>query len=111
MGMLTAEVKRSQETYFETFPSPEYNVKVKEIVEGVDKESGSSLTKRVLVAQKNFKAGEQIYSETPLVSALEPALEVDSSSFGLYISSEEGWVFIQNTNYFIICRTISALTP
>ncbi|KAG0229305.1 hypothetical protein BGW42_001645 [Actinomortierella wolfii] len=74
MGMLSMDVHKKQEKYYTVFPPKEMNVKVDEIPEGVNSE-GQKVMRRGLVATKAIKAGEVIYSETPIISALEPSLE------------------------------------
>lgn len=55
------------------FPPKEMNVKVEDLVEGVTAE-GKKVVRRGLVALKDFVIGETLYSETPIVSSLEPSL-------------------------------------
>lgn len=50
------------------------NVKIGELPEGVTAD-GQKVVRRGLIAIKDFAAGETIYSETPIISGLEPALE------------------------------------
>jgi import receptor subunit TOM20 len=50
------------------------NVKVDELPEGITAE-GQKVVRRGLIATKDFAAGETIYSETPIISSLEPSLE------------------------------------
>lgn len=50
------------------------NVKIGELPEGVTAD-GQKVVRRGLIALKDFAAGETIYSETPIISGLEPALE------------------------------------
>lgn len=50
------------------------NVKIEEMPEGVTAE-GQKVIRRGLVATKDFASGETIYSETPIISSLEPSLE------------------------------------
>ncbi|KAK3813404.1 MAG: MAS20 protein import receptor-domain-containing protein [Benniella sp.] len=73
MGMLSKDVKQKQEKYYTVFPPREMNVKVDELVEGITAE-GQKVVRRGLVALKDFAVGEIIYSETPIISSLEPSL-------------------------------------
>lgn len=50
------------------------NVKVDELPEGITAE-GQKVVRRGLIATKDFAAGETVYSETPIISSLEPSLE------------------------------------
>ncbi|KAG0253407.1 hypothetical protein DFQ27_007426 [Actinomortierella ambigua] len=74
MGMLSMDVHKKQEKYYTVFPPKDMNVKVEEIPEGVTAD-GQKVVRRGLVVTKAIKAGEVIYSETPIISALEPSLE------------------------------------
>ncbi|KAG0366480.1 hypothetical protein BGZ54_005286 [Gamsiella multidivaricata] len=74
MGMLSMDVQKKQEKYYTVFPPKEMNVKIEELAEGVTAE-GQKVVRRGLVATKDFTAGETIYSETPIISSLEPSLE------------------------------------
>ncbi|KAF8988618.1 hypothetical protein BGZ52_006674 [Haplosporangium bisporale] len=74
MGMLSMDVHKKQQKYYTVFPPPDMNVKVEEMPEGVTAE-GQKVIRRGLVATRDFAAGETIYSETPIISSLEPSLE------------------------------------
>ncbi|KAF9205275.1 hypothetical protein BGZ49_004250 [Haplosporangium sp. Z 27] len=74
MGLLSMDVHKKQEKYYTVFPPKEMNVKVEELPEGVSAE-GQKVLRRGLIATKDFAAGETIYSETPIISSLEPSLE------------------------------------
>ncbi|KAF9293834.1 hypothetical protein BGZ88_004835 [Linnemannia elongata] len=74
MGMLSMDVHKKQEKYYTVFPPKEMNVKVDELPEGITAE-GQKVVRRGLIATKDFAAGETIYSETPIISSLEPSLE------------------------------------
>ncbi|KAG0057233.1 hypothetical protein BGZ83_000646 [Gryganskiella cystojenkinii] len=74
MGMLSMDVHKKQEKYYTVFPPKEMNVKVDELPEGMTAE-GQKVVRRGLIATKDFAAGETIYSETPIISSLEPSLE------------------------------------
>ncbi|KAF9986981.1 hypothetical protein BGZ65_005488 [Modicella reniformis] len=74
MNMLSTDVHQKKEKYYTIFPPKEMNVKAAELPEGMTVE-GKSVVRRGLVATKDFAAGETIYSETPIVSSLEPSLE------------------------------------
>ncbi|KAG0379493.1 hypothetical protein BGX24_000233, partial [Mortierella sp. AD032] len=74
MGMLSMDVHKKQEKYYTVFPPKEMNVKVDELTEGITAE-GQKVARRGLIATKDFAVGETIYSETPIISSLEPSLE------------------------------------
>ncbi|KAL7752424.1 mitochondrial import receptor subunit tom20 [Sorochytrium milnesiophthora] len=78
MGMLSLEVKKKQEQYYEQFPPAEMNVKVVQTPDGVSKD-GKDIIKRTLVLTRDVEQGETIYSEKPIIAALEPALEKSAS--------------------------------
>ncbi|KAI0314802.1 hypothetical protein OF83DRAFT_1135181 [Amylostereum chailletii] len=73
MEMTQLDVKDRVEGYFDHFPSKHFNVSVK-AVDAPDA-NGAVVRKRVLVVNKDFAAGEIIYKEQPLVSALDADLE------------------------------------
>ncbi|KAG0033996.1 hypothetical protein BGZ81_006508 [Podila clonocystis] len=74
MSMLSMDVQNKQEKYFTVFPPKEMNVKIGELPEGVTAD-GQKVVRRGLIATKDFAVGETIYSETPIISGLEPSLE------------------------------------
>ncbi|KAF9585201.1 hypothetical protein BGW38_003446 [Lunasporangiospora selenospora] len=74
MGMLSKDVQSKQEKYYTVFPPKEMNVKIEEKPEGVTAD-GQKVMRRGLVAAKDFAVGETIYSESPVISALDPSLE------------------------------------
>ncbi|KAK3810422.1 MAG: MAS20 protein import receptor-domain-containing protein [Linnemannia elongata] len=74
MGMLSMDVHKKQEKYYTVFPPKDMNVKVDELPEGITAE-GQKVVRRGLIATKDFAAGETVYSETPIISSLEPSLE------------------------------------
>ncbi|KAF9561202.1 hypothetical protein EC968_005829 [Mortierella alpina] len=74
MGMLSMDVHKKQEKYYTVFPPKEMNVKVDELPEGLTAE-GKSVVRRGLIATKDFAVGETIYSESPIISSLEPSME------------------------------------
>ena len=61
------------EGYYDNFPRKEMNVKVetRELPDG----TGKTIKKKVLVAAKDFAAGEIIYKEVPVVAALDFDIE------------------------------------
>ncbi|TDL29532.1 hypothetical protein BD410DRAFT_779958 [Rickenella mellea] len=59
--------------YYDHFPPKEKNVSIEEIE---TKNEGRGPAKvHVLVASKDFKAGEEIYKESPIISALDPSVQ------------------------------------
>ncbi|RUP43210.1 hypothetical protein BC936DRAFT_137470 [Jimgerdemannia flammicorona] len=74
MAMMSLDVKRKQELYYKVYPPAEMNVRIDELPEGVT-DDGKQIIRRGLVATRDFDEGEVIYTEIPVVSALEPALE------------------------------------
>ncbi|CAG8605094.1 5594_t:CDS:10 [Ambispora leptoticha] len=76
--MMSLEIKKKQEEYWEIFPSKEMNVKIQPVeIANNSKTSGEKekLIRRGIFATKDFKPGDVIYEEKPLVSALDPNLE------------------------------------
>ncbi|KAF9131804.1 hypothetical protein BGX30_012935 [Mortierella sp. GBA39] len=74
MGMLSKDVQSKEEKYYTVFPPKEMNIKVEEKPDGLDV-NGQNVVRRGLVATKGFTKGEVIYTETPVISSLEPSLE------------------------------------
>ncbi|KDQ64301.1 hypothetical protein JAAARDRAFT_187641 [Jaapia argillacea MUCL 33604] len=71
-----ADVKDRVEGYYTHFPPASFNVKVKTI----DVADGATSTKKkILVADKDFKAGEVIYKEQPVVAMLDLDLQGQES--------------------------------
>lgn len=68
-------MKRKQEQYYKIYPPAEMNVRIEELLESV-LEDGKKIIRQNLVATRDFEEGEVIYTELPVVSALEPSLEV-----------------------------------
>jgi import receptor subunit TOM20 len=66
-----------QNGFYEQFPPKSTFVKLAELpsLEARDGDNKQSL-RRGLVVDKDIKAGEVIYTETPLISALYPSFEV-----------------------------------
>ncbi|KAI0268230.1 MAS20-domain-containing protein [Gloeopeniophorella convolvens] len=65
-------VKGRVEGYFDVFPPKSMNVSTKTIE--IADANGATVLKRILVADKDFSAGELIYKERPIVSALDSDL-------------------------------------
>ncbi|RKP24728.1 MAS20 protein import receptor-domain-containing protein, partial [Syncephalis pseudoplumigaleata] len=74
MGMMQLETLKKQEKYYELFPPKEMNVRLAKLTE-IPQADGTKIVKRALLAAKSFKAGETIFTEKPIVSALHPSLE------------------------------------
>ncbi|KAJ1649747.1 mitochondrial import receptor subunit tom20 [Dispira simplex] len=72
MGMLSQDVKRRQENYYNTFPPESMHVKIQDLPGNVNK---SEPGKHKVVAQQDFAAGGVIYTESPEVSILMPSLK------------------------------------
>lgn len=68
MELMAADIKKKQEEYFDTYPKREMNVK---ITQSIDNQT----LKRGLEALEDFEEGQVIFSEEPLVAAIDPALE------------------------------------
>ncbi|EPQ59005.1 MAS20-domain-containing protein [Gloeophyllum trabeum ATCC 11539] len=68
MDLMNMDVKERVEGYYSTFPPKDMNVKVtqRDIGEG---------KRKILAAAKDFKAGDVIYKEQPVVAALDLDLE------------------------------------
>ncbi|KZV77179.1 hypothetical protein PENSPDRAFT_645453 [Peniophora sp. CONT] len=78
--MTQLDVKTRVEGYWDVFPPKEMNVTAQPV--DIESASGAAVRKRVLVATKDFKAGDVIYTEEPVVTALDADLE----GKGLYCS-------------------------
>lgn len=68
MEMMAADIKKKQEEYFDKYPRAEMKVKIRQTMD-------DGMLKRGLVALEDFEAGQKVYSEVPLVAAIDPALE------------------------------------
>ncbi|KAJ1928180.1 mitochondrial import receptor subunit tom20 [Tieghemiomyces parasiticus] len=73
MGMLARDVKRRQESYYDTFPDQSMQVKAAGLPKGADKSDPKF--HMGLVAAKDFAVGDIIYVEKPETSQLTPALK------------------------------------
>ncbi|KAI0254720.1 hypothetical protein BJV78DRAFT_1120730 [Lactifluus subvellereus] len=73
LEMMRLDVKGRVEGYYEVFPPKRMNVSTKTVE--VTDSSGAKILKRILVADKDFTAGDVIYKEQPIVSVLDPDLE------------------------------------
>ncbi|KAJ1968549.1 mitochondrial import receptor subunit tom20 [Dispira parvispora] len=73
MGMLSQDVKRRQENYYNTFPPEDMHVKIQDLSGNVDKDQPGK--RKVVVAQQDFAVGDIIYSESPEVSILMPSVK------------------------------------
>ncbi|KAH9965901.1 hypothetical protein BC827DRAFT_777388 [Russula dissimulans] len=78
LEMMRLDVKGRVEGYYEVFPPKRMGVSTKPVE--VTDSSGGKVLKRILVADKDFTAGEAIYDERPIVSALDPDLEGKGSN-------------------------------
>ncbi|OZJ01847.1 hypothetical protein BZG36_04940 [Bifiguratus adelaidae] len=105
MAMMSLDVKRKQERYYEVFPPAEMNVKIGEISTGKT-EDGKQVIRRALVADKDFSAGDILFEEDPVVSGLLPKLEgQDFCNFCLkQISSGEA-VHCKNCDTVVFCSS------
>ncbi|KAJ3019443.1 hypothetical protein HKX48_002086 [Thoreauomyces humboldtii] len=89
MDLYAAELKSHQKKYFEHFPVPEMNVKVKEVVMSMTAE-GKRIVRRGLVVTKDFEAGEIIFSEDPIISTqLENAVTTPACAYCLTLLTDE----------------------
>jgi import receptor subunit TOM20 len=73
LEMMRLDVKGRVEGYYEVFPPKRMNVSTKTVE--VTDSSGATVLKRILVADKDFTAGEVIYNEQPIVAVLDSDLE------------------------------------
>lgn len=81
MSAQRLDVKGRVEGYYEIFPPKRMNVSTK-TVEVADP-SGNKVLKRILVADKDFTAGEVVYTEQPIVTVLDQDLEGKGSHCSL----------------------------
>ncbi|RPD66738.1 MAS20-domain-containing protein [Lentinus tigrinus ALCF2SS1-7] len=70
MEMVNADVASRVEGYYDYFPPKRMNVSVQHVGG-----QGNQATKKILIAQKDFAAGDVIYMESPVVVALDADLE------------------------------------
>ncbi|KAI9225405.1 MAG: MAS20 protein import receptor-domain-containing protein [Piptocephalis tieghemiana] len=75
MGMMSYEMQEKQERYYQLFPPKEMGVRLEKRETGRTTSDGTKIIRQTLVASKAYKAGETLYTEKPVVSALEPSLE------------------------------------
>ncbi|KAI9098763.1 MAS20 protein import receptor-domain-containing protein [Phlyctochytrium arcticum] len=68
------QLKKHQQEYFQTFPTPDKNVRVKQSLQNTTSE-GKRIIRRGLEVTKAFKAGDIIYEEQPI--ALTRNLKID----------------------------------
>lgn len=73
LEMMRLDVKGRVEGYYEVFPPKHMSVSTKTVE--ITDPSGATALKRILVADRDFTAGETIYKERPIVSVLDPDLE------------------------------------
>ncbi|KZO94836.1 MAS20-domain-containing protein [Calocera viscosa TUFC12733] len=73
MDLTSMDTKERAEGYYHYFPPPNMNVEVKQIL--VAAESEEQTRKIVLIARKDFRYGENIYQEHPVVAQLDMDLE------------------------------------
>ncbi|KAI9448004.1 hypothetical protein H4582DRAFT_1897720 [Lactarius indigo] len=73
LEMMRLDVKGRVEGYYEVFPPKHMSVSTKTVE--ISDPSGAAALKRILVADRDFAAGETIYKERPIVSVLDPDLE------------------------------------
>ena len=69
------KAEKHKAEYFNHFPDKSMNVKIHGNVHGKTSD-GKTMIRRGLIALKDFAAGETIYHEEPILSVLEPKLEV-----------------------------------
>ena len=75
-------MKKKQEEYWESFPPQEMNVKISPITEpSKTKDNKEKHLIRGVFATDDFNPGDVIFTETPIVCALEPSLEVTMKLF------------------------------
>ncbi|ORZ33816.1 hypothetical protein BCR44DRAFT_1191285 [Catenaria anguillulae PL171] len=81
MAKIADEVKSRQEQYFVEFPPADFNVRVRAENDPTKPplEDGTPIKKRVLVATRDFAAGEVVFTEEPLVASLVPEHILDGS--------------------------------
>ncbi|KZT72532.1 MAS20-domain-containing protein [Daedalea quercina L-15889] len=69
MELTNLDVKARVEGYFEAFPPKSMNVSVQSAP------GDASKVRKILVAEKDFEAGDVIYKERPIVAVLDPDLQ------------------------------------
>ncbi|KAI0751552.1 MAS20-domain-containing protein [Daedaleopsis nitida] len=76
MELVNADVASHIEGYYDHFPPKKMHVSVQHKGTGED----SQVTKKILVAEKDFAVGDVIYKEFPVVSALDADLEAQGTN-------------------------------
>ncbi|KAI9499217.1 hypothetical protein BDB00DRAFT_880921 [Zychaea mexicana] len=80
--LMALEQNKRQAKFYEEFPPKETHVRLGELPAGETPEH-KPIVRRGLVANEDLKDGQTIYTETPLVSGLHPALEGEYCNYCL----------------------------
>ncbi|KAI6024482.1 hypothetical protein EDC04DRAFT_2723876 [Pisolithus marmoratus] len=75
MQLTNMDVKERVEGYYDCFPPKAMNVAIKTVEVPVKDQPGAVTKKKVLVCTKDFEAGELIYREEAIVTALDSDLQ------------------------------------
>ncbi|KAI9316054.1 hypothetical protein BX666DRAFT_2019641 [Dichotomocladium elegans] len=89
--IMALEQNKRQAKFYEDFPPKETRVRLAELPAGETAE-GKPIVRRGLVADQDLKQDEVVYTEKPLVSGLDPALEGTFCNFCLKKLDEESKV-------------------
>ncbi|CAG8578621.1 8821_t:CDS:2 [Paraglomus brasilianum] len=108
--LMSAEVKKKQEEYWESFPPQEMKIKILPITEpSKTKNNKEKHLIRGVFATNDFNPGDVIFIETPIVCALEPSLE--GTTFCSYCLTECSNTVSDSNDLFgpiycsVACRT------
>ncbi|KAI8140360.1 hypothetical protein BJV82DRAFT_623622 [Fennellomyces sp. T-0311] len=86
--LMALEQTKRQTKFYEDFPPKDTHVRIAELPAGETPE-GKPVVRRGLVANEDLKDGQLVYTETPLVSGLLPALEGEYCNYCLKKLPEE----------------------
>ncbi len=97
MEMMAMDIKKKQEEYYDTYPKKEMKVSIRQSLE-------EGTLRRGLTATEDFEEGQVIFTEEPMVAAIDAALESDG--FCTYCAtqiSEGGSVPDADFDKFVYC--------
>ncbi|KAG8761436.1 hypothetical protein FRC14_003849 [Serendipita sp. 396] len=83
MDLMSRDIKHKGDVYYDFFPPKAMNVKVKLAPVGSKGGDHIPLQRTILVATKDFRAGETIFTEKPIVACLDADL-IGSSEYCAY---------------------------
>ncbi|KAI8340792.1 hypothetical protein BC941DRAFT_371277 [Chlamydoabsidia padenii] len=104
ISIMSLEQKKIQNGFYEQFPPKSTFVKLDELpsLEAKDGDNKQSL-RRGLVADKDIKAGNIIYTEVPLISALYPSFETSHCHFCMKAITDDSNISCTNCTNVNFC--------